>query len=285
MFFKKRSVLRAVAIPIIFICACSGNESESASQTTVVEPGTMYSSINVEDYVLSGNRLRFSGTTDLPEGTEFLISVMEITGGDIGFYGQSKATVDANGTYTPETFGPPGGLLPGLYEVEVSMSCLGQSDEITRLVGRNGEYLEGDLVEVGEWATCLVFVDTISIGGDDALEVASRRHAEQLEFNKTIYDQLYAIYEGILSRRNEGISEVEWGRHAQAVIPQLNELALQVENEPSGSAGSWLHVAALELAILLDSAQGLYGDFEQDQNSFLEYMGYASELMDDYHCE
>src|ERR1019366_65287 len=89
-------------------------------------------------------RVKVEGTTNLPENTEFIITVAETTP---GFVGQSKCKVRANGTFETETFGTKTGLSAGLYSAEVMMpfTCF-QPPDVQKATGSKGENLTGPLV-------------------------------------------------------------------------------------------------------------------------------------------
>ena len=92
---------------------------------------------------LPNRSVRVSGKTNLPTGTNLMLSVDEILSG--GFRGQSKCDVAADGTFESEAFGSRDGLEDGVYLAEVLMPIPAvQPENVKMLLGKNGERLSRD---------------------------------------------------------------------------------------------------------------------------------------------
>jgi len=102
-------------------------------------------SISVQHAILPDGRVQVYGKTNLPVGTELMISVREKVAS--GFYGQSRCTVTGDGAFRSESFGRADGLPKGVYEANVVMPIVRLQPRGTRhVVGENGEKLAGPLV-------------------------------------------------------------------------------------------------------------------------------------------
>jgi hypothetical protein len=102
--------------------------------------------VSIRPEFLSDGRVRICGETDLPQGTELLITVEEQAVS--GFIGQSKCSTTEGGRFLTEPFGPPKGLTVGLYAADVVMPIARlQPPAVRRVIGEKGERLTGPLVE------------------------------------------------------------------------------------------------------------------------------------------
>lgn len=93
-----------------------------------------------------GLRPTITGETNLPDGTEIMVSVESKTS---NFTGQDKASV-MEGRFRAGPFGPEGGLKPGQYTASVTMPIPQvQPPQVRAVIGATGENLNGPLVKKG----------------------------------------------------------------------------------------------------------------------------------------
>jgi hypothetical protein len=92
-----------------------------------------------------GDKPRVSGTTNLSDGTELLITIDRA---DIKFMAQDKVVVRAGGFSTKELSDKGRGLLPGRYSIDVTMPVAAvQSADVRKVIGARGERLTGAVVK------------------------------------------------------------------------------------------------------------------------------------------
>jgi len=127
---------------------------------------------------LSGRRVHIHGTTNLPTDTQLMLSVKERTEG--GFYGQSKCSVTADGSFQSESFGPANGLKDGTYVANVTMPIARvQPDHVRQIIGAKGENLTGPLVEAGDFGVTASANHVFTIGGAEASRLQEERARER----------------------------------------------------------------------------------------------------------
>lgn len=109
-------------------------DTEVMDVTLAVEPN-----VNADD-----GTVLFGVTTNLPEGTELMITVFN----DSGYMAQDKTVVLAQGTGYTSEFSDNGAGLKGDYTVRVSMSLPSlQKDSVRAVIGEKGEKIGGQYVE------------------------------------------------------------------------------------------------------------------------------------------
>jgi hypothetical protein len=116
--------------------------------------------IDLEVVPMQEGFVSLKGKTNLPTGTELMLSVKEKMKG--GFYGQAHASINADGTFLTEVFGPKGGLQHGVYTAEVLVpSPEVQSGSVRKIIGSAGENMTGPLAKVEDlWGLKAVIVST-----------------------------------------------------------------------------------------------------------------------------
>lgn len=108
-----------------------------------------YSALEVSDVTADNNKVNISGNTDLPTGATLIVGfdVWGRSGSDL-YTGVNEKTTVSNGKYNVSLDVPQRDeFKKGPYEVSVSFTPRGQSDSVIALVGKDGENLEGDLVD------------------------------------------------------------------------------------------------------------------------------------------
>ena len=100
--------------------------------------------VKIEESIEKDNgKIRFNIKTNLPDSAELMVGIFEVNG---DYRGQTHAIVK-NGEAQTEWFSNQGEALEiGEYQLSISMSIPAtQSEEVQKAVGKNGEYLEGNL--------------------------------------------------------------------------------------------------------------------------------------------
>lgn len=136
----------------IFSFGCQSPKTNN-SQTTAKKPSPVKSEtpeqldakIEFEIENLKSGKPRIIGTTNLPEQTELVIS---ITGDSVKYNGEDKAVVDGGKFESGEFSQQDKPLPPGNYFADIVMPIASvQTQEVQQIIGKNGEYLKGSLVE------------------------------------------------------------------------------------------------------------------------------------------
>lgn len=116
-------------------------------------------------------RIIITGSTNLPDETEFLISIENET---LGFMAQDRAIVK-KGKFSSSPLGPISGLIDAIYSIEILMPlAFTQSEQVQRVIGTKGEHLKGPLVEKSEF------------GGNTVTYKTSHTIGEKSAINKNI---------------------------------------------------------------------------------------------------
>ena len=118
------------------------------SQVVEQEKPDKFSKLEIIDVVYEDDKVRVSGITDLPDGSQLSVD-FDVAGraGTATYIGVSaKVKVDSNKFTAALT--PPNRpeFAKGPYVVEVMFTPRAQSDVVLKLVGKDGERLEGDKV-------------------------------------------------------------------------------------------------------------------------------------------
>ncbi|OGQ94066.1 MAG: hypothetical protein A2521_09720 [Deltaproteobacteria bacterium RIFOXYD12_FULL_57_12] len=150
---------------------------------------------------LPDNRVHINGKTNLPLGTELMLSVEEKMNN--GFLGQSSCVVSDKGTFSSELFGPKGGLKDGRYVAEVLMPIpTVQPVAARKIIGMNGENLSGNLVSKDEFGTTVSQQTEFTIGVAPDAAQAERKMQTELATSK-LKKQLCIYLEQLLSFKDE----------------------------------------------------------------------------------
>jgi len=153
---RKYFLLVLALILAVFLIGCnSGEEKETepeakkpAEQTQQL-PERYFSNLTIVDVNASNDEVTISGNTDLPNGSTLNVGfdVWGRSGSDL-YIGVNKKTIISNGEFKIDLLIPQREeFKEGPYEVSVLFTPRGQSDEIIQIVGKDGENLEGDIVD------------------------------------------------------------------------------------------------------------------------------------------
>ena len=135
----------------------------------VIEEDPTSLNVTIEESIEEKDgKIRLNIKTNLPNTTELIVSVSERNG---DYKGETKAIV-TNGEAQTEWFSNKGEPLKrGDYYLLISMSIPStQSEEVQKIVGKNGEYLEGDLVITNNGSSYIAMDTIITIEGDSSSE-------------------------------------------------------------------------------------------------------------------
>ncbi|MBA7490112.1 hypothetical protein ES702_00646 [subsurface metagenome] len=107
-----------------------------------------FSKLEITDVVYEDDKIRVSGITDLPDGSQLSVD-FDVAGraGTATYIGVSVKVKVESSKFTA-TLTPPNRpeFARGPYVVEVMFTPRAQSDVVLKLVGKDGEHLEGDKV-------------------------------------------------------------------------------------------------------------------------------------------
>jgi hypothetical protein len=166
--------------------------------------------LTVDVAKLPDNRVRLSGTTNLPPGTKLILTVSEKSKN--GFGGQSSCNVSEAGTYSSEAFGPKGGLEDGRYIAEAMMPIPQvQPPAVQAVIGEKGQRLSGALVNRIAVGVTVKHQVEFSIG--DAPDAAQAARATEVEAETAkLKRELCVLLEELLAFKDEArFKEVGFG--------------------------------------------------------------------------
>ncbi len=140
----------------MFLVGCSGGEKKE-TEPEAKQPAEQkqqlaerpFSNLAIMDVNVSDGEVRISGNTDLPNGATLIVDfdVWGRSGSDL-YIGVNKKTIISNAEFKAVLLIPQREeFKKGPYEVSVLFTPRGQSDKIIQIVGKDGENLEGELVD------------------------------------------------------------------------------------------------------------------------------------------
>ncbi|WP_081948876.1 hypothetical protein [Litchfieldella xinjiangensis] len=125
--------------------ATTVSESPSASQEDASSLSPMTDPVTIEARVEArpDERLKVTGQTNLPDGTEVMVMIERVAS---GVRWRHLTRVEA-GRFSAEPFGPGSGVPDGEYAVSVSARpAHAQPEAVRDVIGAQGEHLQGELV-------------------------------------------------------------------------------------------------------------------------------------------
>jgi len=138
----KKVILIITLLPsFLFLSACSDEQNDT--NKSIVKPSTMNSAVEMDAFVsmTEDARIQVSGTSNLPDNTELLITVINYK---LNYRAQDK-TIISNGEFSAGPFGKNGPLEFGDYSIEVVMPVSSvQPKEVQEIIGDSGQYLKGN---------------------------------------------------------------------------------------------------------------------------------------------
>ena len=153
---RKLFLVVLVLILAIFLVGCSSGEkketepeAKQAAEQKQQLPKRLFSSLTITNVSASDGEVTISGNTDLPNGATLIVDfdVWGRSGSDL-YVGVNKKTIISNGEFKEVLSIPQREeFKKGPYEVSILFTPRGQSDKIIQIVGKDGENLEGELVD------------------------------------------------------------------------------------------------------------------------------------------
>ncbi len=201
-------------------CVCFAQEKRDEREKPMDRKplgGDVTIKLHVTD--LADHRVRIQGTTNLPTGTELMLSVDERAEG--GFHGGSKCSVLADGSFQSELFGPANGLDEGAYVAKVLMPIPRvQPDHVRKIIGENGEKLTGPLVESGKIGITVSASQEFTIGDAQASERQKERAAVRVQQYRDWLNKVVALHKRLQTARPNNSSKdnrdrAKWGQFAR----------------------------------------------------------------------
>jgi len=140
----------------IFLAGCGGGEKKE-TEPEAKQPAEQkqqlaerpFSSLTITDVNVFDGEVIISGNTDLPNDATLIVDfdVWGRSGSDL-YIGVNKKTIISNGEFKAVLLIPQREeFKKGPYEVSVVFTPRGQSDKIIQIVGKDGENLEGELID------------------------------------------------------------------------------------------------------------------------------------------
>ncbi len=191
-------------------------------------PEVSFSKLAVTDVSVSGDEVTISGNTDLPDAATVRVGfdVWGRSGSDL-YIGVSKETTVSNGEFRATLPIPQREeFKKGPYEVSVLFTPRGQSNEVIQAVGRDGERLEGDLVDdSGTFKTMeLVQKEDLQL----TITLPSYTFQQSSEFSEGSPERTLAEY--VLAWKNQ-----DWDKMASLA----QKTWLSTETDPVGLLEAW----------------------------------------------
>ena len=153
---RKLFLVVLVLILAIFLVGCSSGEkkeTEPEAKQAVEQkqqlPERLFLSLTITNVSVSDGEVTISGNTDLPNGATLIVDfdVWGRSGSDL-YVGVNKKTIISNGEFKEVLSIPQREeFKKGPYEVSILFTPRGQSDKIIQIVGKDGENLEGEIVD------------------------------------------------------------------------------------------------------------------------------------------
>ncbi len=266
---KNNRIVCVLAVIVLVSFACNTteqNKNNNPVPSSSANTNTATSQSSNEEVILrisveedSKLRPKITGETNLPDKTELLVTV---SGKSTNFTGQDKTSVQA-GRFQAGPFGPPSGLQPGQYTVDVVMPIPPiQPDSVRAVIGQNGENLKASLVTKGQLGVSVEVEQAFKItptgirsDKTDTKEIkaALTQAREILQALKTLEQQ----GRGMESLRNTNdLPKVrQCGDLMRERQSKAKELLARAETLPK-SFGFSLSVAARELSMCVTCSKG-----------------------------
>lgn len=220
-------IIAGVAIIVVIIAAISSPAEEI--------PPYSFSNLTITDVSVSGDEITISGNTDLPNGATLIVGfdVWGRSGSDLYIGVSEKATVSNEEFSINLDIPQRDEFNTGPYEVSVSFTPRGQSNEVIQVVGKDGENLEGELVDdTGTFKTMkLVEKKDLQL----TISPPSYTFQQPSEFSQGSAERTLADY--VLAWKNQNWNEM-------ASFAQKTWLS--TEADPAGLLEAWYNFKTLK---------------------------------------
>lgn len=178
------------------------------------------------------------GTTNLPDGTELLISVENTQS---GYHGSVNTTVSNEAFQGGPFSNGEAPLSPGSYLIHVGTGVTKvQPEQIQKIMGKNGENLKGPLVEKSDLGTAISKDMTVQLGSSQAAKAADK------ELTAKVND-LYARLNTLLGE-GRGMEKLRNTDNTASLAECGNKMrrhqaeAKQLSNEAQGLSGKYIQI-------------------------------------------
>ncbi|MES2463758.1 MAG: hypothetical protein V4671_24580 [Armatimonadota bacterium] len=234
-----------------------------------------------------GNRVRFIGTTNLPDDMAFMVTVDQQ---GAGMTGQTSSVI-RKGRIETQAIGPETGLSSGIYDANLTVSVpMTQPDSVKAIIGQQGENLRGPLVERSDLGPSVSVNTRFSVGPNGVKQgVSAKDRQTTRRLKQANIEEARSILKALRLMEEQGRS-MEGLRHSE----DLGDIAacgdLMRERQPKTDAlearagalptelGFHLEIAANEMNIgvsclrtakeNLDRARVALNDAEKAVRSF-----------------
>lgn len=230
-----------IVFAVIIIASTGGEKKETepeAQQPTTQEeqlPEGPFSQLAITDVSVSGSEVTISGNTDLPNGAILTVDfdVWGRSGSDL-YIGVSEETTISNGEFRAVLAIPQREeFKKGPYEVSVLFTPRGQSNKVIQVVGKDGENLEGDLVDDSRTFKTMRLVEK----KDLQLTIAPPSYTFQQpsEFSQGSAERTLAEY--VLAWKNQ-----DWNK----MVSLAQKTWISNETDPAGLLEAWYDFKTLK---------------------------------------
>lgn len=217
------------------------NDIDSTEDTTISTDTTTASTeattekdiskiLNVElnETMESNNgKVRFTIQTTLPDTTELMLTLKELNN---KYIGQTKVTI-MNGTATTEWFSnSDSALRNGEYSLSISMSLpIFQSEEVQKVVGSNGELMQGEYVKKAtiEDSYIVSKETSVTINNGASLQEKISIDEEHKQVIADFYNELINEYK----KQSVSYDELSFGKFIADWNKRRNEAQTKMDEE------------------------------------------------------
>jgi hypothetical protein len=168
----------------------------------------------------------FSGKTNLPPDSQLVVRLASVSERN-GPGGSTELKVGPDGTFRTERFGP---FPPGEYRAEAVFNPRGQTDQILKIVGRNGELLKGPLLkELGignfKWTAVSCSIP-VTLGNSKDAQASITKSKENV---REIAKRLLALHDRVAAAYAQN-DMANWVKFARAFNPEWQSIQDEIKS-------------------------------------------------------
>jgi hypothetical protein len=225
----KNTIFTLIIMVVGFITSsCSDTENEKVQATPIkqveavaVTPEVMTEAVEIiaEVIVTEDKRIIIKGTTNLPNTTALVISLnSEISG-----LGAQDTIKVSNNRFSTSPLGKATGIPDGHYIIDITVPVSSvQSEAVQAIIGKEGEYLTGPLVEDDWGLRVAVKTTTYSLGSPESIAKNEKEHQ----------DLVVSIRQGLAKLLVQG-QEMEFIRHDDGDLNKSRSCGIQMRKNQS----------------------------------------------------
>ena len=232
--------------------------------------------VNVTE--LPNKSVQVHGMTNLPTGTDLMLSIIDTIEGDLE--GQLKCSVAADGSFEAGPFTAGDGFEDGIYVVEVLMPIPPvQPDNVKKFLGEGGEKLTGPLVEkdsLGDYFTVSTTKE-FTIGGAQAAQAQHERLEERIKEYEEWVKKIVALHTrlqaAIPSRQkpDAGTFGGEWNKFGQEFAREVQSLKDKALQMPLGPARMSIYLSLENLRRMFHTTAFEHPqEYKQESTDYVE---------------